>query len=206
MTDEELFQFIKSGDRDAEEKLFENFYPTIRMLARNFVNIFSSLSLEEDDLVQEAALRFFKVLESYDPGKDCLLKTFASTVFENAMMDLIRKTAAEEQHIFSKSDDHDDSEIENSNIWKSISYEKNEYGKSPEQLFIEKETYEEIHQAFSKLNRREQIYLNYRYGLSDEITHDREETADYFYLSRSRAAIVEKKSLENLKHGLPWWD
>ena len=34
MTDEELFQFIKSGDRDAEEKLFENFYPTIRSVIR----------------------------------------------------------------------------------------------------------------------------------------------------------------------------
>lgn len=203
---EKYIQPVKNGDREAVEKLFENLYPTIRMLARNFVFFYSGLSLDEDDLVQEAAFRFFRVMESYDPEKDCLLKTFASKIFENAMMDLVRKVAAEEQHIFSKSEKHDDTEIKNSSIWRSVCYEKNEYGKTPEQIFIEKETSEEIHQAFSKLKRREQIYLDYRYGLSDDITHDRQETADYFHLSRSRSSIIEKNALENLKQELPWWD
>ena len=71
------------------------------------------------------------------------------------------------------------------------------YTKTPEQIFIEKEIYEEIHRVLKMLSPRERTYLHYRYGFTDDYPHSREETASHFSLSLTRAQSIEEEALKN---------
>ncbi len=79
------------------------------------------------------------------------------------------------------------------------------YVKTPEQICMEKETYEEVHHALGMISERERTYLRYRYGFDDDVLHDREETAGHFHLSPGRARSIERQALDNVRLELPWW-
>ena len=76
---------------------------------------------------------------------------------------------------------------------------------NPEQIYIAKETHEEIHTALEMIEAREKAYLWYRFGFADDILHPLNETADHFHLSESRAKSTEKLALDNFWLELPWW-
>ena len=76
---------------------------------------------------------------------------------------------------------------------------------NPEQIYIAKETPEEIHTALQMIEAREKAYLWYRFGFADDILHPLNETADHFHLSESRAKSTEKLALDNFWLELPWW-
>ena len=79
------------------------------------------------------------------------------------------------------------------------------YTKTPEHIYIEKETYEEVHHALNMISPRERTYLRYRYGFEDDLLHYMEETAAHFHLSPSRAKSIERIALDNVRRELPWW-
>ena len=76
---------------------------------------------------------------------------------------------------------------------------------NPEQIYIAKETHEEIHTALQMIEAREKAYLWYRFGFADDLLHPRNESADHFHLSESRAKSTEKLALDNFWLELPWW-
>ena len=78
------------------------------------------------------------------------------------------------------------------------------YTKTPEQIYIEKETWEEIHHALGMISPRERTYLRYRYGFDDDVLHDRKETAMHFHLSGNRAKSIEQDALNNIRKELHW--
>jgi RNA polymerase primary sigma factor/RNA polymerase sporulation-specific sigma factor len=77
--------------------------------------------------------------------------------------------------------------------------------KNPEQIYIAKETHEEIHHALQMLEPRDRTYLWYRFGFEDDMEHPLNETAKHFHLSESRAKATEKLALDNFWLELPWW-
>ena len=68
-----------------------------------------------------------------------------------------------------------------------------------------KETHEEIHTALQRIDRRERVYLWYRFGFEDDMEHPLNETAKHFHLSESRARSTEALALDNVWLELPWW-
>ena len=79
-----------------------------------------------------------------------------------------------------------------------------EYTKTPEQIYIEKETYEEVHHALDMISPRERTYLRYRYGFDNDLPHERVETATHFHLSDSRAKSIEQTALHSFRKELHW--
>lgn len=77
--------------------------------------------------------------------------------------------------------------------------------KSPEKICIEKETLRELYGAMDKIGDREQTYLLYRYGFTDDVEHTLTGTATHFNLSESRAKKIEEDAMDNLRLELPWW-
>ena len=55
------------------------------------------------------------------------------------------------------------------------------------------------------LSAREQTYLLYRFGFTDDMAHPLLGTALHFHLSESRAKRTEEQALDNLWLELPWW-
>lgn len=77
----DLVQTAKDGDQAAKARLYEAVEPWIWELARRY-----DLALPElEDLVQEAALAFFRALPRFDPSMDCRLSTFVGPHLRAAM-------------------------------------------------------------------------------------------------------------------------
>ena len=98
-------------------------------------------------------------------------------------------------------------------IWTKFSPAKNEccvsiadpIAKSPEKIYIEQETLRELYEALDRIEEREQAYLLYRYGFTDDVEHTMIGTAIHFNLRESRAKKLEETAMDNLWLELPWW-
>ena len=205
MTNEELCMLAQEGNADAEEELICNLLPSLQALAAKFEVQYSGLQIESDDLLQEGSIGFLRAVHSFRPEKGNLFQTYASRVSENAMMDYIRKCASAipstGQMLSLDVEPNNDQDNNESSFYDRLF---SEYTKTPEQICIEKETYEEIHHALNMISLRESTYLRYRYGFDDDFLHDREETAAHFHLSESRARSIERTALDNVRLELPW--
>ena len=205
MTNEELCMLAQEGNADAEEELICNLLPSLQALAAKFEVQYSGLQIESDDLLQEGSIGFLRAVHSFRPEKGNLFQTYASRVSENAMMDYIRKCASAipstGQMLSLDVEPNNDQDNNESSFYDRLF---SEYTKTPEQICIEKETYEEIHHALNMISLWECTYLRYRYGFDDDLLHDREETAAHFHLSESRARSIERTALDNVRLELPW--
>ncbi len=205
MTNEELCMLAQEGNADAEEELICNLLPSLQALAAKFEVQYSGLQIESDDLLQEGSIGFLRAVHSFRPEKGNLFQTYASRVSKNAMMDYIRKCASAipstGQMLSLDVEPNNDQDNNESSFYDRLF---SEYTKTPEQICIEKETYEEIHHALNMISLRESTYLRYRYGFDDDLLHDREETAAHFHLSESRARSIERTALDNVRLELPW--
>ena len=205
MTNEELCMLAQEGNADAEEELICNLLPSLQALAAKFEVQYSGLQIESDDLLQEGSIGFLRAVHSFRPEKGNLFQTYASRVSENAMMDYIRKCASAipstGQMLSLDVEPNNDQDNNESSFYDRLF---SEYTKTPEQICIEKETYEEIHHALNMISLRESTYHRYRYGFDDDLLHDREETAAHFHLSESRARSIERTALDNVRLELPW--
>ena len=206
MTNEELCILAQEGNADAEENLIRNLLPSLQVLAAKFEAQYSGLQIETDDLLQEGSIGLLRAVHSFRPEKGNLFQTYASRVSENAMMDYVRKCASAVpstgQMLSLDVEPHNDQDNDESSFYDRLF---SEYTKTPEQIYIEKETYEEIHHALNMISPRESTYLRYRYGFNDDLLHDREETAAHFLLSESRAKSIERAALHNVREELHWW-
>lgn len=77
--------------------------------------------------------------------------------------------------------------------------------KSPEQIHIEQKILHELYDALGQISEREQTYLLYRYGFTDDTGHTLIATAIHFNLQESRAKKLENQAMDNLWLELPWW-
>lgn len=63
----------------------------------------------------------------------------------------------------------------------------------------------ELYEGLDGIGEREQAYLLYRYGFTDDMEHPLIGTAIYFNLSESRVKKIEEDAMDNLWLELPWW-
>ena len=205
MTNEELCILAQEGNADAEEELIHNLLPSLQALAAKFEAQYSGLQIESDDLLQEGSIGFLRAIHSFSPEKGNLFQTYASRVSENAMMDYVRKCSSAVpstgQMLSLDVEPHNDQDNDDSSFYDRLF---SKYTKTPEQIYIEKETYEEVHHALDMLTPRERTYLRYRYGFNDDLLHDRAETAAHFHLSESRARGIERDALHSFHEELHW--
>lgn len=205
MTNEELCILAQKGNSNAENELTQNLLPSLKALAAKFEAQYSGLQIEADDLLQEASLGLLKAIHAFRTEKGNLFQTYASRVAENAMMDYVRTCASAVpstgQILSLDVEPHKDQDNDESSFYERLF---SEYTKTPEQIYIEKETYEEIHHALDMISPRESTYLRYRFGFDDDLFHDREETAVHFHLSESRAKGIEKTALHSVRKELHW--
>ena len=77
------------------------------------------------------------------------------------------------------------------------------YALPPEQAFIKAENLWELYAALDKLEPREQTYLLYRFGFTDNIEHTLIGAAIHFHLSENRTKLLEEQSLDTLRKEMP---
>lgn len=208
MSNEQLCIAALDGDTEARNALVEN---NLRFIKRTAYEMWSAqrelnaaLGIEINDLVQEGSLGLLDCIPGYDPDTGNKFLTYAAPAIRNAMVDYIRRwnPTFEAKNLGSIVRLDDVVKDENKGRHEFIADSR---VKNPEQIYIAKETHEEIHTALQQIDRRERAYLWYRFGFEDDIYHPLNETAKHFHLSESRARSTEALALDNVWLELPWW-
>ena len=208
LSNEQLCIAALGGDTEARNTLVEN---NLRFIKRTAYEMRSAqqelnaaLGIEINDLVQEGALGLLDCIAGYRPDTGNKFLTYAAPAIRNAMVDYIRRwnPTFEAKNLGSI--------IRLDEVVKDENKSKHEFvadsrAKNPEQIYIAKETHQEIHTALQQIDRRERTYLWYRFGFGDDMEHPLNETAKHFHLSESRARSTEALALDNVRLELPWW-
>lgn len=88
MSDEDLINIIKSGDKSALEFLISKYKELVNMKVSKFFMI----GAEREDIVQEGLIGLFKAIKSYNPDKQNSFKTFANLCIERQLITAIKSS------------------------------------------------------------------------------------------------------------------
>ena len=216
LSNERLCKLAQAGDTAARDILLENNLGFIRKIA---LEQYRSMGLDEndigmdlDDLVQEGSIGLLNAIPLFDAGRGMKFLTYAAPALRNAMTDCIRAALGLfEQRMVDKKDAPgfqrvylDDVLSEDERMLR-IEAIADPHTQTPEQIYIQKEQLIELYAALDKLTAREQTYLLYRYGFTDDVEHTMIGSAIHFNLRESRAKTLEDTAMDNLWLELPWW-
>ena len=216
MTNERLCTLAQKGDEAARELLVEKnmgfIIQTADLVYRSSSLEGSDLNIDVDDLVQEGSIGLLRAVDGFDPARKLKFLTYAAPFIRNAMTDLVRDAFSRyEQRMV---------DCENGLGLQKVRLDEVLPGeerllrmeavadiaaKSPEQVYEERETLRELYEGLGQISEREQTYLLYRHGFTDDIGHTLIGTAIHFHLSENRAKKMEDEAMDNLWLELPWW-
>ena len=221
MTNERLCALAQKGDEAARELLVEKnmgfIVQTANLVYRSSSLEGSDLNIDVDDLVQEGSIGLLRAVDGFDPARKLKFLTYAAHAIKNAMLDLVHtaQMSFEYRMATAKVQDgveglglervHLDEILPGDERLLRIEAIADPYALSPEEAFIKAETLWELYAALNKLEPREQTYLLYRFGFTDDIEHTLIGTAIHFHLSENRAKKLEGEAMDNLWLDLPWW-
>lgn len=182
-------------DMEAEAKstLIEHNLRLVVYIAKRFDNT----GVGVEDLISIGTIGLIKAINSYNPDKNIKLATYASRCIENEILMYLRrnnKTKAEVSIDEPLNVDWDGNELLLSDI----------LGTDEDVIYkdIESEAEHKIlNCAISKLNDRERLIVDLRYGLSSQSGEEKtqKEVADMLGISQSYISRLEKKIIKRLK-------
>lgn len=221
MTNEQLCALAQKGDESARELLVEKnmgfIVQTADLVYRSSSLEGSDLNIDVDDLVQEGSIGLLRAVDGFDPARKLKFLTYAAPAIKNAMIDLVHTAQMSFEHRITTAKVKDgvdglglervylDEILPGDERLLRIEAIADPYALPPEQTFIKAETLWELYAALDKLKPREQTYLLYRFGFTDDIGHTLIGTAIHFHLSENRAKKLEGEAMDNLWLELPWW-
>ena len=88
MSDEELINIIKDGNKDALDFLINKYKELVNMKVSKFFMV----GAEREDIVQEGLIGLFKAVKSFKPDKQNSFKTFANLCIERQLITAIKSS------------------------------------------------------------------------------------------------------------------
>lgn len=187
MNNEELCVLARDGNTDARNRLIENNFPFVQKKAFELLEQYKDSRLDVDDLIQDGCLGLLEAAGRFDPERGTKFLTYAAY--------WIRKFMQEAVSIIAANDTISLNDLEEFSLPQA-------YGKPPEQIVLQTETYAELYSGLRQISARERTYLLYRYGFSDGDEHPISETAAHFRLTVKRAQKTEQAALDDLRRRL----
>lgn len=143
ITDEELIQWLRDGDRDVSDYLCDKYKELVRSQARSMY----ILGAEPEDLIQEGMIGLFKAMRDYDAGRDASFFTFAKLCVSRQMYTAVQ-LSNRQKHMPLNSyislyagSENEDSKNE------LIDEIQDAFVLDPEEALIEKENVEQLEQS-----------------------------------------------------------
>lgn len=216
MTNEQLCALAQKSDETARELLVEKnmgfIVQTADLVYRSSSLEGSDLNIDVDDLVQEGSIGLLRAVDGFDPTRKLKFLTYAAPFIRNAMTDLVRGAFSRYEQRMVDSENglglqkvRLDEVLPGEERLLRMEAVADIAAKSPEQVYEERETLRELYEGLGQISEREQTYLLYRHGFTDDIGHTLIGTAIHFHLSESRAKKLEDAAMDNLRLELPWW-
>lgn len=192
--EEEIFRRIENGDESAREPLIVHNLRLVVYIAKKFEN--SNTGIE--DLVSIGTIGLIKAVNTFIPSKNIKLATYASRCIENEILMYLRKSCNTRTDISIDEPlnvDWDGNELLLSDI----------LGSDPDLVNKDIEENDEkdiLLKSISKLNERERMIMEMRFGIGDKEEYTQKEVADMLGISQSYISRLEKKIIERLKKEL----
>ena len=179
---------------EAKAILIEHNLRLVVYIAKKFDNT----GVGVEDLISIGTIGLIKAINTFNPEKNIKLATYASRCIENEILMHLRKTSRIRYEISIDEPlnvDWDGNELLLCDI----------LGSDPD--LVNKDIENELEkrlvlQAVSKLNQRECLIMELRFGLNGRKEHTQKQVADKLGISQSYISRLEKKIIRRLKHEL----
>lgn len=194
MEEEEVINDLGTEDeQEAKATLIEHNLRLVVYIAKKFDNT----GVGVEDLISIGTIGLIKSINTFNPGKNIKLATYASRCIENEILMYLRKNNKAKVEVSIDEPlnvDWDGNELLLSDI----------LGTDEDVIYKDLETEVErsqLKRAISKLGDRERTIIMLRFGLNnpDDMEMTQKEVADYLGISQSYISRLEKKIMKRLK-------
>lgn len=178
-------------DPSVRDTLVEHNLRLVVYIAKKFEN--TGVSIE--DLISIGTIGLIKAINTFDADKSIKLATYASRCIENEILMYIRKISGLRQEVSFDEPlnvDKDGNELLLSDVM----------GSEEDGVFSAIELEEDrrtVRRALDRLEERERVIIELRYGLCGNREHTQKEVADLLGISQSYISRLEKKILLRLR-------
>ncbi len=190
----EVINEIRNGNEKSKEKLIVHNLRLVVYIAKRF----ESAGANIEDLISIGTIGLIKAVNTFNPDKNIKIATYASRCIENEILMFLRKSSQLKNEISIDeplNTDWDGNELLLCDV----------LGSDPDIINRDIETELECNQllsAISKLNEREALIMELRFGLNGKKEHTQKEVADFLGISQSYISRLEKKIIKRLKKDL----
>lgn len=190
----ELYEGINQGNEKCRNKLIVHNLRLVVYIAKKFEN--SNVPI--DDLISIGTIGLIKAVNTFSPERCTKLATYASRCIENEILMHLRKTSNTKNEVSIEeplNTDWDGNELLLSDI----------LGSEPD--IVNKDIENELEkklllQAVDKLNSREKLIMEMRFGLNNKKEFTQKQVADQLGISQSYISRLEKKIIKRLRNEL----
>ncbi len=180
-----------NGDKDARSKLIEHNLRLVVFLAKKYENT----GVDLEDLVSIGSVGLIKGVNTYKPGKNIKLATYASRCIDNEILMFLRKNKRRRGEVSFEDNLSFDSEGNELHLEDVLGTDSDIVTKGLEEEINKKLLYEEI----EKLSERDKKIMIMRYGLYNSEEMTQKDVAKLLGISQSYISRIEKKVIRRLK-------
>jgi len=189
--EKELLVRLMNKDNVAKNTLVERNLRLVVYIAKKFET--SGVNIE--DLISIGTIGLMKGVNSYNLDKNIKLATYASRCIENEILMYLRKNNKIKTEVSIDEPINTDSEGNDLSLADILGTESDSVFKSVE----DSDNKKILHMAIKKLNDREKIIMQLRYGFDGYKELTQKEVADKLGISQSYISRIEKKVINSLK-------
>ena len=179
--------------KEAKQLLIERNLRLVAHIARKYMSLDDDL----DDLISIGCIGLIKAVDTFDPGKNNRLASYAARCIDNELLMMLRgkKKTAREVSLFEPiGTDREGNEINLLDVMVQEQTDVVEEMEKQRQLG-------EIHRILQQqLTQRERDIIRMRYGLLDGRELTQKDVGEKLGISRSYVSRIEKRALEKLKN------
>ena len=192
--EQRIFDLIDSGEESAREPLITHNLRLVVYIARKFES--SGAGIE--DLISIGTIGLIKAVNTFCPSRNIKLATYASRCIENEILMYIRKNSGQRLEV--SIDEPLNTDWDGNELLLSDVLGSDEVDVITE--ITEREERQAIRDCVSRLEDRERVIIELRYGLSGGEEMTQKEVADLLGISQSYISRLEKKIIAKLKEEL----
>lgn len=187
----EIMEKLTNGDETARESLIVHNLRLVVYIAKKFEN--TNINIE--DLISIGTIGLIKAVNTFSPNRNIKFATYASRCIENEILMFLRKASQRRNEISIEeplNTDWDGNELLLCDVLGS------------DADIINRDIEQELEcnlllEAVSKLNTREALIMELRFGLNGNKEHTQKQVADLLGISQSYISRLEKKIIRRLK-------
>ena len=185
---------LQNGDESARDKLIVHNLRLVVYIAKKFEN--TNINIE--DLISIGTIGLIKAVNTFSADRNIKFATYASRCIENEILMFLRKASQRRNEVSIEEPlniDWDGNELLLCDVLGSDSD------------IINRDIEQELEcnlllEAVSKLNTREAMIMELRFGLNGNKEHTQKQVADLLGISQSYISRLEKKIIKRLKADL----